>query len=601
MRQVVARFLRCCLMVVLATAVAGPLAPADTLLGQGTGVVWVAPFDSPSGASVTIGGSGFPAETELSALTFGRASALPEPVPVTDRSGSFRAWVTVPDSPDGGSLAPGPVILRVVVGNVVGRTSFAIPTPSISLSSGTVWPGQALTITGTGFRANSHVDTVDIGQQNQAPRPSPATDFQGAFTTNVTLPDLNPGAYTVTVSTANLTATAPIKIVSTPGEPTAPSPPEDAFRELRSRGLLVMSAVAPQGETTFGAYVPDLPGDSLPFVVPHSTLALTLTKDTLVSVSGRRAVLVPAHETTFFSVGSVVSVQVGSEVDDQAAQTTTRRATGVVRLSPPSAVAGQVVMVSGTGFPAETALSALNFGEVDVLPDPTPVTDASGNFIVRMTVPSSREDGFSAPGMVVVTAEAGNILGTMPLTMTVPRIALSSDEALPGDVLTITGEGFLPNADVDTFDFGWANQAPIPARMTDDEGAFRATVSVPAVNPGTYTIRVRTGPKVTATTPIRILSGYINGGVVPQVVFRPLTARGLLVLAAAPSNGTRFGAYVPDFPGNTLTVLKPLGKLVLTLTRDTLVSVSGRPAVLVSAHTPTLLTFGLSVSLEVED
>ena len=427
-RQAVPRLLRCFLIAGLVAAVVGPLAPVGKVLSQVTAVVAVSPHTAPSGATVMVDGWGFPAETELSALTFGRAHALPEPVPVTDASGNFMALVTVPDSPDGGALAPGPVVMRVTADNVVGRLSFTIPAPLITLSRDTAWPGEVLTITGASFSAGDNVDSINFGAAAALPMPNQRTNCHGAFTASVVVSALNPRDYTVMVRTSrNSLATASIKITSVPDRAAVP---EYVFQELTSRGLLVLAAASPPGGTKFGAYVPDLPGDSLAQLEPNSVLVLTLAKDAFISVSKRPAVPVAAYTPTLFDLGPVVSIEVVDSSD--------RTYRPCVNVTPSVAVPGQEVTISGTSFPAETELSGLMFGKVNgllepvPLPAPAPVTDASGSFTISLTLPSVPDDGSPTPGTAVIMAAVGYVWGTAFFTIPEPSITLSSDEARPG-------------------------------------------------------------------------------------------------------------------------------------------------------------------------
>ena len=131
-------------------------------------------------------------------------------------------------------------------------------------------------------------------------------------------------------------------------------------------------------------------------------------------------------------------------------------------------------------------------------------------------------------------------------------------------------------------------------------GNFTANVVVPTLNPGAYTVTVRTGATFTATAPIRVLSATVGNARAPEDALRSLISRGILTLAAAASpGGTSFGAYVPDLAGNTLALIEPNGVLILTLNSDARISVSGQPAVSVAADTPTFFAVGSSVSVEV--
>ena len=274
-----------------------------------TGTMSVNPAMASTGSVITISGSGFPAQTNLSRLEFGVANALPVPAPATDLSGSFTVTINVPAAPGGGSLPPGAVVIQATVGKISGTASFTIPGPSITLSTSSARAGETITVTGTGFSAFTTVGHVNVGEVNQAPTPNPLTDGVGGFTANVVVPALNPGAYTLTVRAGTgFTATAPITVLpATTGRVVSA---EIAFQALTSRGILSLAAAAPPGGTSFGAYVPDLAGNTLVNVVPNGVLVLTLNADARISVSGQPAVDVSADTPTFFALGSTVSVEV---------------------------------------------------------------------------------------------------------------------------------------------------------------------------------------------------------------------------------------------------------------------------------------------------
>jgi len=150
---------------------------------------------------------------------------------------------------------------------------------------------------------------------------------------------------------------------------------------------------------------------------------------------------------------------------------------------------------------------------------------------------------------------------------------------------------------------GTVNQVPVPNPVTDATGGFTATVTVPALNPGSYTVTVTApaGSTFTGTAQITITSATAAGSaVIPATAFQALTSNGILTLAsAAPPGGTSFGAFVPDLPGDTLTEVEPFGVLILTLSADATISVSGNPGVAVTADTPTFFAVGATVTIEV--
>ena len=79
--------------------------------------------------------------------------------------------------------------------------------------------------------------------------------------------------------------------------------------------------------------------------------------------------------------------------EDQSATKTLRVPTGVVTVSPDTASTGTVITVTGKGFPAQTNLSALSFGECERAAGAGPGDGREGNFTVTLTVPAAGQGG----------------------------------------------------------------------------------------------------------------------------------------------------------------------------------------------------------------
>ena len=499
MKRILPRFFRCLLIAALVAAIAGPLAPTGTAIGDSIPcddppyfadegsveptTTLRAVISSPFTSGITVWGTRFPAGTALSVLNVGSWNGLPSPPPVTDAAGSFVVWLTVPSGSDFDSRP----LVSVTVADVERSAPLILPCPEITLSTESARPGDTITITGTAFDAFANVQTINIGQTSVTPTPNSLTDGAGDFGASVVVPALHPGAYTVTVRTGPaFAATAPITILG----------PE-------------------------------------------------------------------------------------------------------VTVSPTVGLTGSVITITGTGFPARTALSEINFGGGNALPVPAPATDVYGNFTITMTVPPScRGDSCVGHGPpVLVCVSVADVVGCTDFTIPNPFISLSTDKARPGDTITITGTAFNSYGNVDTISFGVVPAPPAPNPRAAGVGDFTANVTVPPLNPGAYTVTVRTDPAFTATATISILGKDPKP---PEEAFQALTSRGLLTLAAAaPPGGTGFGAYVPGLPGDTLTLVEPGGVLVLTLAKDARISVGGQPAVDVAADTPTFFPLGADVSVEV--
>jgi hypothetical protein len=180
------------------------------------GTVTATPASVSTGNTITLTGSNFPPNTTASTMTIGGADAMPSAGILTDANGGFTKVIEVPAASTGGSLTPGTQIISVKVGEITGSsTDFSTPNPSIVLDPAEAAVEETVTITGVGFNSLGTVDTLTIGSASALPSPAPRASRNGEITTDVTVPLLNAGSYTVTMSngtsfsaSATFTATA---------------------------------------------------------------------------------------------------------------------------------------------------------------------------------------------------------------------------------------------------------------------------------------------------------------------------------------------------------------------------------------------------------
>ena len=145
---------------------------------------------------------------------------------------------------------------------------------------------------------------------------------------------------------------------------------------------------------------------------------------------------------------------------------------------------------------------------------PAPATDVTGDFTVTLTVPAAGAGRLAAAGRGGHHRESRRDLGDDLLHH--PRAFASPcrlSSAAPGETISChLGTNFSAYANVGTINVGRQNQAPTPNPLTDGTGNFSANVLVPALNPGAYTITVRTeDPNFTATAAISIVSATAGG------------------------------------------------------------------------------------------
>jgi len=193
------------------------------------GSVTVSPISASTGSTVTLTGSNFPPATTASALTIGGANAMPAAGILTDADGGFTVLVEVPAAAAGGSLSPGTQIISAKVGEITGSTTdFSTPNPSITITPGEAAVEETITVSGTGFNSLGTVTVLSIGSASAIPSPAPRATRNGDISTEVLVPLLNAGAYTVTMTngtgfsaSTTFTATAAKVVAASTADDTA--------------------------------------------------------------------------------------------------------------------------------------------------------------------------------------------------------------------------------------------------------------------------------------------------------------------------------------------------------------------------------------------
>jgi hypothetical protein len=197
-------------------------------------------------------------------------------------------------------------------------------------------------------------------------------------------------------------------------------------------------------------------------------------------------------------------------------------------LLPGSAPPGSTVSITGHGFFGADFIRSVTFDGTPVATNPTPIpTDDAGNFHASFTVPAGAAVGNHT---VVATGQMGGT-AQAPFTVAAPNaLALNPTQGPTGTVVTASGTGFNPNANITmTFDnTALVTNPAVP--VTDATGAFTATFSVPAgAATGAHTVTATDGQLVqqaaftvtnapnsgaTGTTVTITGSGYPAGGAV---------------------------------------------------------------------------------------
>ena len=189
--------------------------------------ITVEPSTSLRGSTVTVSGTGFPAN-DLIQIKY---DDKPIGTALTGPTGDFTGTISVPSFAGIGSTndVEADPQLNEDAGSVTVKHS--TPKPSVTLSPATAESGSLITVSGANFAGFISVRSIEIDRANVTPVPAPNTDSQGAFTAaNVRVPQLDPGRYTVKVE-ADQMVTAFLEVVVA----VAPSAPADVFGSLGDR------------------------------------------------------------------------------------------------------------------------------------------------------------------------------------------------------------------------------------------------------------------------------------------------------------------------------------------------------------------------------
>ena len=252
----------------------------------------VAPIWSRPGTIVTVSGSGFPGRNDSgsgvslhiyyeSSAGFTVVSAEP------DAGGNFAREIQVPRR----TPAPSSNDIRVVFdgddgGTVVTLATHDVPGPTVQLSAAAGPPGTAITLTGTGFRPFTNVNSATIGTIEVTPGGSVITDANGDFTFDFLVPGIGVGRHVVQVAVAGLTASAPFDIAPSGVAPGTPTPVAEALENLG--GSLVVSFHFDNDAKSWSFYDPELADYSdLEQVIAGETYLIQVRETVEVILNGK--------------------------------------------------------------------------------------------------------------------------------------------------------------------------------------------------------------------------------------------------------------------------------------------------------------------------
>ena len=426
----------------LIVRVIGPgVQPVEATFGV-TPVIALSLTRGSPGTALKVDGSGYPANQTNVAVTFGTATATTS----ADSLGSWSVTLTVPRSPSGtyqvrsGGSAP------------AAEAAFVV-TPAIAVSTDKGVPGTPVTVTGAGFPASQTGIAVAIGQATVASNITAAAD--GGWSATITIPSLSSGSYPVRSG-----GSAPVVEVAF-----AVTPVVSVLPEVASPGTTVAATGAGFGANERGISV----------TFGQTTLASGIVADAQGSWTASFAVpTLPANTYQVIASGSLsqsANVKNGSFT-----------ITSKIVLTPPSAVPGSSVSVSGSGFKTSERGIAITFDGAGLVSGI--VADGSGVFQSSFVVP------VSAGGAHSIRASSGeaSVSSTAEASFrTVPNISVNRTSGPPSAPVTVSGVGFGPGEGGIVISF---DGIPVLQNVrADGTGSFSVTVQPPPLPTGQHAIQ----------------------------------------------------------------------------------------------------------------
>ena len=172
----------------------------------------------------------------------------------------------------------------------------------------------------------------------------------------------------------------------------------------------------------------------------------------------------------------------------------------VLTASPNTGLRGTMVMVTGTGFPANDLIQ-IQYDDFRTNDDGTPRTvttansDSTGNFSAEFEVPSYARIGqtqkiTAAPQLTEEDIDPVKVDHSTPK----PTMTLSPAKASPGQRITVSGASFAGYAPVAELMVSNRDIKPVPTPETDRDGSITMTgILVPQLDAGSYIVKIDIG------------------------------------------------------------------------------------------------------------
>jgi len=469
--------------------------------------ITISPSAAPAGNVVTLSGTAFAANSQLSLALDGTLLQLYTGTTAgatTTGAGAVPGSVTftIPATTAGGAHTI--TVSDYATVNNTQTATLTVTSPTLTLTPNTGAAGITVTVTGTGWLPGVTAGTITFG--TTVVSSTLATGSAGAATgvinggNTFTVPQVAAGDYTVTVSDGVESLTATFTVTTAAIALSASTGNVGDVIYITGTGFnpqtinLGVTTVLTFGSTAITTLAT---GFSTPVVYANGTLGCTNTV-TNTAVMGI-PVVVPS------SVAGANTVTIAFSAPALTSSTTYTVVPKITASPTAGILKGTTMTITATGFAATSALTATLNGVAVTLTSGT-ATIAAGTASPTFFIPVTVAAGANT---LVITDAAGNS-ATTTITVGTPSIASLSVASGPaGTAVQVTGTGFFVTTGNQIFiSFDGVTLATNPTTVATSTGSFIAFVNIPAgATVGTHTITATDSNNNQATATFTVTSG----------------------------------------------------------------------------------------------
>ena len=390
--------------------------------------------------------------------------------------------------------------------------------------------------------------------------------------------------------TVKVTGTDPDKTATTDGPKVAPS--ATASLKIGVLALTVEPAMAVPGQTITITGSGFANGDMIGQVTIGG-FPVTVSPKSEATTDGNVVVTVkvPSPKATAGIGTGMKTVVVEANTDTAAGGTagnSGRIAEGqveipkaMISLDPAQGRRDSPVTLTGSGFPAKTAVSVY-YGDNLVT---AKISDSSGAIDIDFNVPTDAAIGGDGQDVAAKSSEdtykaveAKTKHSTPPAT-----VSLSAEQATIAGQITVNGSNFAAHTQMSELKIGDIDVRPVPAPLTNNHGDFSETVSIPGgVSVGSSIVKVSIGT-TTKTVLLEIVDAPAS--MAPADVFASLMSSERLVRVWQFDNASKVWSFYdprPEFASfNTLTEVSSGGIVTVIISEgDNIMDFGSTPSTL---------------------